>query len=298
VRRDGTKQRISTLAIAVATLAVGFGGAAATRSIGGTTDAAQSTALTPNPRSSATEPRELTSATSPAKAAAVDAELPVPPAPTPVDAIEWLLVAETNGDWSTSFGLLSRSDRSIAPTRARWALAHGQLETIEGFELGAVRSGATRTEVDVVLHLHAELSEVIGLVPATADSTWIAVAEDGGWRVEYGSTDLRPRYPDSADAVAAVRNWSNDRRACHAGVSDTLLGSRAVLDALCATDRRVDVNEVEPLIPGQSTDAFLAAYGPEVFDWARVVPVRSPVALRAVVAPIGDRWRVIGVIEF
>jgi hypothetical protein len=161
-----------------------------------------------------------------------------------------------------------------------------------------VRPNATRTEIDVLLRLHPELNQVIGLVPAIADSTWTAVAEDGGWRVEFGSTELRPRYPDIAEAPRAVRTWLHERRACRADTRDSLLGSRAAIDALCDTEGRFVIDDAALLTPGASTDAFLAAYGPEFFEWARAVPVRSPVAFRAVVAPIGARWRVIGVIEF
>jgi hypothetical protein len=31
--------------------------------------------------------------------------------------------------------------------------------------------------------------------------------------------------------------------------------------------------------------------------WSRVVTVESPVRLRAVVAPVGDRWLVIGLLQ-
>ena len=56
--------------------------------------------------------------------------------------------------------------------------------------------------------------------------------------------------------------------------------------------------EVDPPLPLEAIDAapFLAAFGPEASTWARVVTVTEPVPLRAVVAPIGQEWLVIGVL--
>lgn len=56
--------------------------------------------------------------------------------------------------------------------------------------------------------------------------------------------------------------------------------------------------EVGPPLPLDALDAapFLAAFGPEATSWARVVAVTDPVPLRAVVAPIGQEWLVIGVL--
>ena len=44
--------------------------------------------------------------------------------------------------------------------------------------------------------------------------------------------------------------------------------------------------------------AVLAAYGAEADVWARsVVATIGDVSLHAVVAPIGDRWKVIGILK-
>ena len=296
---EGLKQKSGTLTIAVVALAVGFGGAAAARSLTSDSIPQQTRALSPHPRSvtPAAQPR-LEADPSAAAPILAEPEAPDAPAASPVAAVEQFLAAEQDGDWDTSFGLLSDADRAITPSRARWAAAHGDREEITGFEIGAVRPGLTSTEVDVVLHFHSQLDEVVGLVPATADSTWLAVAEEGGWRVRHAGTALHPRYPDTADASVAVREWIRDKKGCREAASSAHLGRPELLDALCSSDGRADVGNVTPLAPSSSSDPFLAAYGPEVFDWAQAVPVRSPVAVRVVVAPIGDEWRVIGAVEF
>ena len=50
-----------------------------------------------------------------------------------------------------------------------------------------------------------------------------------------------------------------------------------------------------PLEDAADAAPFLAAFGPEVGIWARVVDVETPIALRLVLAPIGEQWRVVGV---
>ncbi|HJU03239.1 MAG TPA: hypothetical protein VJ966_18745, partial [Actinomycetes bacterium] len=42
-------------------------------------------------------------------------------------------------------------------------------------------------------------------------------------------------------------------------------------------------------------EAYVAAFGPEVGAWARLVPVQGPGArFSVVVGPVGDAWRVLG----
>jgi hypothetical protein len=40
--------------------------------------------------------------------------------------------------------------------------------------------------------------------------------------------------------------------------------------------------------------ALSAAFGPDVYAWARRVPVTGPVALDLFLAPVGERWLVVG----
>jgi len=51
------------------------------------------------------------------------------------------------------------------------------------------------------------------------------------------------------------------------------------------------------LVGAGAAAAAVAAYGDDVFTWARVVPVTAPVTFDLVLAPIGDRWSVIGAVQ-
>jgi hypothetical protein len=228
-----------------------------------------------------------------------DAEPPGAPAPTPVDAVESFLAAETRGDHAMSYGLLSAADRAEVTSRAEWEGAHAQLPTVTGVSLGAASSDGTRAEVESEVTFEPSLDETRGLVPARARATWIAVAEDGGWRVARSGSRLSPQYPDANGAVSAAEAWVRARVACRAGAEydGGLVGAAGPVAALCDAPGPIEVGAVATLEPGVGVEPFLAAFGPEVLSWARVVPVASPVSLAVVLAPVADRWVVVGALE-
>jgi hypothetical protein len=53
---------------------------------------------------------------------------------------------------------------------------------------------------------------------------------------------------------------------------------------------------VRPLPETAQDQPFLAAFGSAVHDWARVVRLDAPVRMDVVVAPVGERWLVVGVL--
>jgi hypothetical protein len=297
--RRGIVRLTRDAAVAMACLALGFGSVLLWRAV---RDRDTGTAaVDSNPRialDDLTRDRATGSPAMPTDAAAV--EQPAAPAPSPVAAVERFLAAESARDYDASFGMLSAAERRELGSGAEWTAAHGQLPEVLGFVLEAAGPGLDRVEVESSVELRPVLDDTIGLVPARARATWVAVAEDGGWRVAFEERRFEPRYPPDADAVATVRAWARDRRECTARAAGELRGGLlGVVDlaaALCG-GRSAAVGTPGPLDPDNGIEPFLAAYGPDVFSWARVVPVSGPVALGAVVAPVGHRWRVIGVIE-
>jgi hypothetical protein len=286
--------------VAIACLALGFGSVLLWRAVRDG-DVGATAAADPNPRvalDDLTRDRATGSAAMPADEAAV--EQAGRPAPDPTTAVEQFLAAEAAGDYDTSFGLLSTAERHELGSRAEWTAAHGHLPEVRSFVLGAAGPGFDRVAVDSDVELRPVLDETIGLVPARARATWVAVAEDGGWRVAFEERRLEPRYPPDADAVTTVRAWARDHRRCTERAAGELrgglLGAAHLAASLCG-GRSAAVGAPAPLDPDTGIEPFLAAYGPDVFSWARVVPLNGPVALGAVVAPVGDRWLVIGVIE-
>lgn len=226
-------------------------------------------------------------------------EPPDNPAPTPRDAVQRFLDAEAARQYNVSYGLLSAPDRDEQESRAGWTADHADLPTIAGFRVDGVQVHDDRADVAVALQLHPQLSPTDGLVPGRARATYVTVAEDGGWRVAFGQSSLTPEYPSTASAPAAVRAWAAARERCaHAPeFVGGLLGAAARADQLCGAHGAIAVGRAVRLPETDQDQPFLAAFGSEVHEWARVVPVDAPFRLRVVVAPLGERWLVVGVLS-
>jgi hypothetical protein len=228
-----------------------------------------------------------------------DVEPPAAPAATPAAAVTEFLDAETAGDFASSYGRLSAPDRLRTGSRGEWTNLHAQLPTIRAFTLGETRSTPARVEIDADVQLKPGLDTIVGLVPARAHAVWVAVPEDGGWRVDFDTSTLAPEYPPDGAAVDAATSWVSARTQCRRAPQyrDGLLGSPGLAGDLCGSRGPVRVGTAAPLRAGDGIEPFVAAFGPDVFTWARAVPVQSPTPLSVVLAPIGERWVVIGILQ-
>jgi hypothetical protein len=221
-------------------------------------------------------------------------------APSPAEAVDAFLRAEEAGRFDESFLLLSTADRAAYRSAAYWAQAHTTLPPIVEHRVtsGEVARSDDVVEVPASLALEPAIDEIAGLVPGQADATWTAVRESGLWRVSLADSVLTARWPDESEAPADVRSWATGAQECDGRTSDVerpggLIGSASLADDLCGTDGRVRLGPVAPLDPIDAA-SYTAAFGEDIVDVARVVPVLSPVELRAVVAPLGDKWLVVG----
>jgi hypothetical protein len=218
-----------------------------------------------------------------------------------VAAVESFLTAEAAGRHESSYGLLSAPDRDRVGSRAAWAAAHVNLPPVTGYAVEALQTMDADTAAVVTrTALRTGLDEVVGLVPARAVGRWVAVREDGGWRVAYGRSRLEPQYPAEAQAGDAARAWVAARQACRRAAEwdGGLVGSDRAARRLCRTRGAVAVGRPTPLPDDDpSATALTAAFGPDVYAWARRVPVTEPRALDLVVAPVGEQWLVVGATE-
>jgi len=278
-------------------LAVGFSVAAVPRLLDDDDGEVATKATRGNPRAIPTEPVAAREPIAPVPLAPTGPEAPAAAAATPADAADAFLRAEAEGDFAASYGLLATTDRTAHQSRAGWTAAHAQLPVVRDFALAAVRVAGDRAEVDSTVGLKPELGPVVGLVPGVAHATWVVRAEDAGWRVDFTESTLTPQYLAADEAPAAARAWVADRVGCRPRARAGLLGIGRFADELCAARGSVQVGPPGALEPVESSDSFLAAYGPDVFTWARVVPVTSPARAGAVLAPLGSRWRVIGLVD-
>ena len=208
------------------------------------------------------------------------------------------MAAEARGDFAASHAMLSAGDRLRYASIPTWVAAHKALLPVTALQVGQVSGGDQRAEVVGTAELRSSLDEVLGLVPARARATWVAVAEDGGWRVAHGESRLDPLYPPDAAAPQAVEAWARARTSCEAApeYEGGLVGAPALAERLCRAPGGVRVGP--PALLDEEVDAtpVLAAFGPDATAWARVVELHAPHRLRVVVAPVGDTWLVVGVL--
>jgi hypothetical protein len=226
----------------------------------------------------------------------------VPAAASPKAAVESFLRAEVAADHARSFGFLASADREAFSTPQRWERQHGTMPTLVGFRIG-VTSG---DNVDATLRFAPGLDEIVGLVPASASATLVTVAEDGGYRVAFTQTITTANHADVAGVLPAVRTWVHARSECDSTTAARfewtggVLGDGAptLLEELCHTAREPSVGvEARPLVDRFGIEPLVAAFGPEVGVWARVVELRvSNLEFDLVLAPVGEQWLVIGAI--
>ena len=232
----------------------------------------------------------------PATADPASVEPPAAPADTPVAAVTGFLDAEAAGDFAASYGGLSAPDRLRAGSRSEWTTAHAQLPTIRGFTLGETRFAPDRSEIDAEVELRPALDTIVGLVPARAHAVWIAVAEDGGWRVDFDNSSLVPEYAPDAAAVDAATSWISARVECRRAphYRDGLLGVPALAADLCGARGQVASEPRHRCAPGPASSRSSPRSAPKCSRGPASSRCTSPSPTSVVLAPVGDRWVVVG----
>jgi len=126
------------------------------------------------------------------------------------------------------------------------------------------------------------------------------VRERGNWRVSLSESTTEATFPPDTAAESAARAWVEARQACRTASQwdGPFLGSgERAASEVCGARGDVRLEPVRELVDDESAETFLAAFGGDVFSWARVVPVVAPTQLDLVLAPIGEQWFVIGAIQ-
>ena len=215
-------------------------------------------------------------------------------ATSPQAAVEGFLTAEALRDFEASYPFLSQTDHVAYTTPALWVAAHAEFPAVTGFEVEAV----TDATVVTVTAFQSTLDPVLGLIPARARGTWQTIEQDGGWRVSYLDSTIQPLYPSDDGVAPAAESWATARLACgtQAEAEGGLLGAPDLAEELCEAEGELTLGPVGVLRDGTETTALLSAFGPEVFTWARVVPIEAPVPMQIVLAPIADAWQVFAIL--
>lgn len=220
-------------------------------------------------------------------------------------AVAAFLQPLADGTPAGAYPLLDEASRRRYPTLAAWINAQADRATPLTFTVGASRTSADRPgafEIDLSATHVSSLDPIRGLVPARSTSTWLVRRENDAWRVSADPLAFRPVLPGDAAATAAVQGWVGLLAACDAPaatalqVTPHLYGPASLARTPCETPGTWTAGEPTGLDRTPDPRAFLAAFGPEVGTWARLVPVRGPAGgFLAAVAPMGDGWQVMGV---
>ena len=226
-------------------------------------------------------------------------------APTADEAVARFLRAEQRGDEAAAWDSLSVKDRQQYPSVSSWRkLRVVALPPITNFTVNSgmkVPSSAPAVRnVAVTLQLRASLSEVAGLIPTNADAVVVAEQHANGWYVNFSASRITFRYLADTTLASAARVWVEGRSACKVVQQwrSSLYGdgAEARAKALCSTRTPAIDDTVQTLSGRSDTAALLAAFGPNVGLWARVVTVGGPNPFDLVLAPVGRQWLVIGVL--
>ncbi len=237
----------------------------------------------------------------PTEAVAAPASEP-PDAPT---ALVDVLQAMVDGKPEVAYSLFDASSRTRYPTLTSWISAQANLAVPLTFQLGASRPAPEQPDTfdfDVAATHHSSLDPFRGLVPARSKSTWEVRREGNAWRVGAEPVSFHPVLPADASAIPVVQSWVTDLAACDSAraaslqVSAALYGPAGLAQAPCAKRGMWTTGTPVGIDGTPDPKAFLAAFGPEVGTWARLVPVQGPgMKFLAAVAPVGDSWQVMGV---
>ncbi len=225
--------------------------------------------------------------------------------PTVRAAVTAFLQPLADGHPELAYPLLDQASRRRYPTLASWIRAQADRAAPVTFTVGAARTSPDRPgayEVDLAATHVSSLDPIRGFVPGRSTSVWLVRDEAEGWRVSADALTFRPILPAEAGATDVVQRWVSLLAACDAPaavglqVTANLYGPSTLSQAPCATRGTWAAGPPTGLDRTPDPRAFLAAFGPEVGTWARLVPVQGPESrFLAAVAPVGDGWQVMGV---
>lgn len=226
---------------------------------------------------------------------------------TPTAALELFLTAESQGNSALSYALLPPAERAARfPVLASWANdAAARPRPIRfAVRTGPPSSAAGPTELVVDVERAPLIDAFSGFVAARSTEAWRVRRVNGAWKVDPEPLRSAPVLPDDRGALPAAARWVERTTACdRAGavalqVAKNLYGPAPLAAGPCAGRGAWKATRVLPFSDAPEATTYVAAFGSGIEQWARLVEVRGgDRQFLAVLAPLGDQWRVLGVMS-
>ena len=149
-----------------------------------------------------------------------------------------------------------------------------------------------------------KVSDIDGVIAELAKLRVQTIKEASGYRVLWSRKSIVQEYPElsvSQDgAVAdAVTEWARSRQACDPTPAHEFPGGLGgvvgLATKLCRSTGDSVLGAVSDLESLDEPQPIIEAFGGTALQWARVVPISSPVPMSVVVAPLGTNWIIVAV---
>ena len=218
-------------------------------------------------------------------------------------AVQRFLQAGADGDFEVAYGLLDQAGRERYPSLARFTRAQADRAPVTAVRVGRERrAGDGRADVTVTLAPPGGHRPVRRAGPG-AHGRGLAGQPPGrplagGRRPGVGPGRAARRRPRPRGGLAPGSSGCSTATAPGAAglqAGAELYGPADLAELPCTERGRWTVAAPEGFDAAVEPEAYVAAFGPEVGAWARLVPVQGPrTRFSVVVGPLGDAWRVLG----
>ena len=236
------------------------------------------------------------------------------PAPVPAvepstarEALTNFLQAQIDKHGDAAYALITTDSRGRFPSLSTWETRGVDRLVPSAFALGDERAAEVdrgqAVDIDVNATHEPSLDTFSGLVPGHARETWRVWRENDQWRVDPEPVKTVPVLPVDSGAEDVVRAWVARMEACDKDgartlqLSSLLYGPIQLGQAPCKEQGAWQVGSTARFDAAPDNGTYVAAFGPGVGSWGRLVPVKGPRShFFAAVGPLGDDWRVLGVL--
>ncbi len=241
---------------------------------------------------------------SPASPQRIASDAPSRTESSPAEAVRVLMNALVARDEDTAWSIISPADRDRIAIKQHLREQTNALGWTS-FQISSVDRDQVTVEVDQT----PRISDVDGVIAASATLTVPTMNDNGQYSVSWSRRIVTPHFPPLTstedDRVrAAVAAWVRDREACQASAHEYRSGVIGVVglgNALCntsgdtASSGALRLGAVSDLNSLDEPDPILEGFGGAAFQWARVVNIESPIPMNVVLAPRGAEWIVIAI---